>query len=89
MVIFYADADPTTIVNNPQHDLDLIHRWSIQNKLTISTAKSKAMFVGRQYKINKLNHINANFNITLCGLNIKWVTSFRSPPGGGSDKSME
>lgn len=65
--------DFRSIIENLQHDLELIHKWSIRNKLTISPSKSKSMLVGRQHKINKTE---ISLNLTLGDTLIEWVSSF-------------
>lgn len=53
VVLFSAGHDPDVILANIQQDLNLIEKWSLCNKLSISIDKTKYMLFGRKPILHK------------------------------------
>lgn len=53
-VLYAIGNDATSILNSMQADLNAIYRWSIENKLSVSSSETKVMLLGRPHKVTNL-----------------------------------
>lgn len=53
VVLFSTNSNPDVSLSNVQNDLKLIEKWSVSNKLSVSTSKTKYMLFGRKANLHK------------------------------------
>lgn len=73
IVIYHSGNTFDEIYYALQRDLNIIASWSINNNLTISAPKSKALLIGRQHLLNKSPITK---QMTLSSQNLEWVNTF-------------
>lgn len=73
VVLYLTGDDVCSIIQKVQTDLNKIHELSCNNCLPINAAKTKALLVGRQHKLNNTQTL---INLIIGCKPLEWVKSF-------------
>ena len=71
--IYVSGNSVTEITNDLKHDLDIIEKWLVTNKLFLNVGKTRSMLFGSQHKLSNSNGLDLKIN----GQEVEQVFKFK------------